>query len=255
MFFFVVPLRSKQTSNDWEGVCRSFNWTLGSIFNQGDPDFRVYVVVHETPRVEIPTDDRLTIIEVDFAPPSDVPGQMRDKANKVHLAGTEIRKAGGGFIMKVDADDLVSNRIVGHVKAHPAVDGWYIRTGYELLFQKNRIRKAPRFNNFCGTSTIFHNTPDELPADMSDADEPDVFKRYLIRGKHHFFVEDMSALGKTAREIPFPGAIKTIDTGDNLSQLSMWATPTGFKRTLVRAAYRPKPLDNDLRKEFAISWI
>jgi hypothetical protein len=90
---------------------------------------------------------------------------------------------------------------------------------------------------------------------MSDADEPYVDQRYLIRGKHHLFVEDMRRLGKTVQQMPFPGAMKTVDTGDNLSQLSMWATPTGFKRTLVRAAYRPKPLDDYLRREFAINWI
>ena len=34
------------------------------------------------------------------------------------------------FIMKVDADDLVSNQLVAFTERYPDRDGWYFTTGY-----------------------------------------------------------------------------------------------------------------------------
>lgn len=37
MIYFGIPLRSKETSNNWDKVTEFFNRTLWSVYNQTDP--------------------------------------------------------------------------------------------------------------------------------------------------------------------------------------------------------------------------
>ena len=48
MIYFGIPLRSKETSNNWDKVTEFFNRTLWSVYNQTDPDFRIIVACHDT---------------------------------------------------------------------------------------------------------------------------------------------------------------------------------------------------------------
>lgn len=47
MIYFLIPLRSKESSNNWERVVSNFNRTLDSCFNQTNDDFKVVVVCHQ----------------------------------------------------------------------------------------------------------------------------------------------------------------------------------------------------------------
>jgi len=108
MLYFIVPLRSRQSSLNWDKVVDDFNLTLKSIFHQIDSNFRVIVACTDVP--DHPADERLEVIEV----PVNYQGiedAMRDKGNKMRAMCAYIRAQGGGYIMPVDADDLISNRI------------------------------------------------------------------------------------------------------------------------------------------------
>lgn len=111
MLYFIVPLRSRRSALNWNKVVDNFNLTLKSIMNQLDPYFRVVVACTDIP--DYPADERLQIIVV----PVNYQGigdAMRNKGNKMRAMCAYIR-AQGGYIMPVDADDLISNRISARV--------------------------------------------------------------------------------------------------------------------------------------------
>ena len=64
MIYFGIPLRSKETSNNWDKVTEFFNRTLWSVYNQTDPDFSIIVACHDIPKLKHEFDGRVEFIQV-----------------------------------------------------------------------------------------------------------------------------------------------------------------------------------------------
>ncbi len=67
--FFAMPLMARQTADDWSRVVLYLEATLGSIYRQTDPHFRIVVACHDVPRLSIPVDDRLEFLQVEHQAP------------------------------------------------------------------------------------------------------------------------------------------------------------------------------------------
>src|SRR5690242_13704199 len=130
-FVFGIPLRSRVTAQNWGHVCRLFDATLRSVFRQSDEDFRVIVACHEVPDVAALSDPRVVIAAAPFPPPSSFPEQMIDEGKKRKLIGATLRGLGGGYLMLLDADDLVSNRLVGFARSDGHPNGYIMHEGFE----------------------------------------------------------------------------------------------------------------------------
>lgn len=145
MIYFGIPLRSKETSNNWDKVTEFFNRTLWSVYNQTDPDFRIIVACHDIPKLKHEFDGRVEFIQVQAPIPHTKEEMMLDKGYKVHTIGMRIREYGGGYTMMVDADDLQSNRIAEYVNKHPNENGFLSHNGYYWHVGDNYIKKAINF--------------------------------------------------------------------------------------------------------------
>lgn len=252
MLYFAVPLKARAVARDWDRVSLCFNRCLASLFGQTNDDFRVIVALHDKPDLDVAHDERLHILEVDHPPPRSLTEQMVDKGQKIHLIANHIRAAGGGPVMKVDADDLVSNRLAQHVVDHPGHHGWYMEDGYEYLFGAERVRHCPRFHRLCGTSTIVNYEADELPAGADDARHDDVADRYHIRAPHERTHTLRQSIGKPLERLPFVGAMYVVDTQDNHS-IQSGAIPA--KRRLIRRVTPSKAVSPALQAEFSMDWL
>jgi hypothetical protein len=117
MLIFCVPLRAKEISKDWDKVVMLFNRTLESIYNQSNPNFRVYIACHQIPSLNKVYDDRVQFIVVKTKIPVTYLDMMDDKDSKIYTCQNAARKylieqkMGGAYFMNVDSDDLVSRRI------------------------------------------------------------------------------------------------------------------------------------------------
>jgi len=87
MLCFVMALKSKAVSTNWERVSQLFENSLRSAYHQRDPNFKIIVVCHETPQLTQCYDERVEIINVDFPPPQKLVTEltMQDKWRKLRV--------------------------------------------------------------------------------------------------------------------------------------------------------------------------
>jgi len=230
-FTFGIPVRSQVTAKNWGTVCQLFEATLNTVLNQTDENLRVIVACHELPEVSAISDPRVVIAEAPFPRPSSLLDQMVDKGRKWRLIGATLRTLGGGYLMPLDADDLVSNRLVAFARrdAHP--NGYILREGYEFDVGKRRMRVAPRFNRLCGSSAIIRFDADELPQSF-DEESSCYFSRF---GNHIYWEDVAAAAGRPLKPLPFRGAVYVMNNGENHS---VQANNLGWKRRILRSVMR-----------------
>ena len=226
-FVFAIPLRAKAIARDWGRVSHLLACTLDSILNQTDPNFCVALACHDVPDLPILADSRISILRTEAPLPRDLKEQMQDKQIKKRLALAHLHELGGGWFMPVDSDDLVSRRLVNHVRQTNPRFGFILDEGWEFDCVHQGLRPAPRFNRLCGTSGIFRFTLDDLPnrADQNEETLADAFKN------HTHWRETASTAGRPLDLLGFRGAIYTTNNQENHSIL---VGDVGWKRRLTR---------------------
>ena len=214
MFCFVMALKSKRLSKDWSQVCRLFNASLRSAYNQTCGNFKIIVVCHETPDLEQKFDSRVEFINVDFPPPAlDPVLTMRDKWAKLAVGMVRAGECRPKFVMNMDADDLVSSRIVEFTESHPDENGWHLSQGYEWGFGRRWIKSVDPFI-LCGTNAIVGSRLIRFPRDTS----PESIENCsVLRWGHTIIAEKLAEADTPLTPLPFRGAVYVTGHGDNWS--------------------------------------
>ncbi len=241
-FYFAIPLRPRARSRHWDRVIAHLQATVDSCLNQTDPDFRILVACTEVP--DLRPDPRLELLPL--PPDQRAATPMLDKGLKLSAIGMRVRQAGGGFVMPVDADDLVHRRVVEHVRSHPQADAFIGDWGYDLDRRRRRLIPAPRFDRSCGTCAALRLAPEQLPATL---DEPDPEARFLIRAGHHNWRPRLAAAGARVLGFPFPVAVHVLHTGDNES---LRTGDVGWKRRLLRRLMPAHALTAERVRDYGI---
>lgn len=169
MLIFCVPLRAKEVSKDWDKVVMLFNRTLESIYNQTNPNFRVFIACHQIPNLNRVYDDRVQFIVVKTKIPVTYLDMMDDKDSKIYTCQNAARKylieqeMGGAYFMNVDSDDLVSRRISDFVSTQATKSVYTSKYGF-IYFEGNTfMKKARRLERTCGSCFIIYLKIDQLP--------------------------------------------------------------------------------------------
>lgn len=253
MIYFGIPLRSKETSNDWKKVSTFFNRTLWSVYNQTDPDFKIIVACHDIPILEHEFDERVEFIQVDAPIPHTKDEMMLDRGHKVHTIGIRIRELGGGFTMMVDADDIQSNRIAEYVNRHQEANGFLSLNGYYYHVGDNFLKKGHKFPN--GSSTIVKYSVDDLPDKYYDTMVASQNNNpHIIRKKHGDIPKICADMGRPLEPLPFIASIYVRDTGDNHSLMNKDESKFRvLEQKIMPKIYLKK--HPELCKEFSINWI
>lgn len=123
MLYFLIPLRSRRVTPDWEATCRCLALTLRSAANQTSDDFRILLMCHEPP-VGIPIPTQCKVLTVPFGPPPEDIEDLTSGASLEHLRADKGRKLLFGLneararpeshVMFLDADDYHVRRYVVH---------------------------------------------------------------------------------------------------------------------------------------------
>jgi hypothetical protein len=260
MLAFLIPLKSPKTARSWPHLCELFERTVRSVCAQTSQNFEVIVVCNEIPDTSY-RHANLSYLRVDFpVPKPNWDAKNLDKDRKTLAGLVALRAAGPSHVMKVDADDCISNRIAEFVGRHPDHNGWYIKDGYEYDDgSENIFVRNNRFNEICGTSNIINyrlfNIPDTLPP----YDEIVDFDRFL--GGHCFAKPDLEERGTPLDPLPFSGAIYIRDPQkENMSAqrnfftlcaISPREALRGVKKRVV-SAYAPQKVTRELADEFGL---
>ena len=251
MITFAVPLKAKAVSRDWEQVTRIFNRTLASIYNQTDPNFKIVVACHDIHELTKTYDGRVEFLISDSPVPKDREEMMLDKGWKISMAALRIRELGAGYVMLVDSDDLVSNRIAEYVNANPRKNGFLSSYGYVYNEGSPYVKKMYAMHRTCGSCSIVNysveDLPDRMPVNIWDRSHTD---QYIIRQSHRGVPDYLKEHGRELEKMPFPTTIYVRNTGDNHSMLG--GSDMSWKRK-VELMLRPRiAIDEALRTEFGI---
>ncbi len=133
----------KANAADWGQVSKVFNQTLRSLDNQTNKSFEVLLAAQDMP--ELAPDLKLDVVHLtpDWTVENLTSAKLRDKRWKRTLLLRAVRERGGGYVMMLDADDLVSNRLVDHVLKDGDPNGYIIETGYAYDWKANLIAPIP----------------------------------------------------------------------------------------------------------------
>lgn len=251
MIYFLIPLRAKNTSSNWDLTVKLLNNTLKSVFNQSESQFRVLIACHEKPAITMIDDHRLEIIQVSYPPPMQLKDQLTDKYYKKRILVRRAQEHGGKYIMFVDADDYISNRLVSWVKNHEHPSGWFIETGYEYDASSNSLRITPKFNNICGTSAILNISVLNGPVETDFTNYERVNKHLFDYGHNEWNRILKERKEQTLGVISYRAAVYLMNTGVNWTQSS--GQYIGHFRRIYRFLHpRIKP-DQKFRQEFCFT--
>ena len=246
MLIFIVPLRSPKTCSNWADVSNLCNSTLRSLLRQTSPNFQIILCCNELPLNFQPHAQIFPIVE-DFLIPTTWLEGISDIHNKVKRSMIEARQFGASFIMRVDADDLVSKHLVEYTDKHQNSDGWYLRWGYIYPIGEDYIYLRPKFTAISGSSNILKCEVIEFPESMGTPKQD-----WLEPVWQHLNVNKLLIpYHKQLAPLPFPGVIFRTHA-DNMSGSNMGTGRfSNLKNIILKKVFRRK-LSTKLLDEFTI---
>jgi hypothetical protein len=234
-------------------VERLFEQTLTSVCGQIDPDFRVIVVCNQMPRLKKPPHASVRFLVRDLPVPSKADPLQLDKWTKLAHGLVAAAELAPDFVMLMDADDLVSNRLSAFANLNRQSNGWIFKTGYYWSYGSRFARLSNDFN--CGTNAIVNSRYVRFPKTVDERSRLDCI---ILKNGHMTIEAAMRQQGTPLDPLPFPGAIWVADHGDNWTTLTAPPLPKRF-RSRVRAMLNrlsnvsEQRLITSLRREFGLS--
>ncbi|MBX3438760.1 MAG: glycosyltransferase family 2 protein [Planctomycetaceae bacterium] len=200
---FVIPLVGKANCRSWTSVCSTLQQTLNCITRQTCENWHVFVVCNEIPDVDV-DQARTTFLICDLPLKSERPGaRSLDKQKKLHFGMIHAASIQPDFIMFLDGDDRISNRLVSFVANHEDTEGFIITSGYLYQPGSRWLVRLNQFHLSCGSCYLFRYRQEEAPTSMDQSrDDFWMIKAHNKAVRAHF-----EARGARCVEFPFPAGI------------------------------------------------
>jgi hypothetical protein len=245
MFIFVVPLKGRASSSNWRVTAELCERAITSMLANPSPDVRVILVCNEIPG-HLPVDPRLTVRSIVTPIPKDKSEMMADKFIKFKTGLVLAREFAPGWLMRADADDLISSKLVSFI--HDQVPGqfWYSEVGWRHQLGSRFVIKQNRFHLYCGTSHLAYVTQADLPGSIDSRAED----CYLLTQAHNVIVDSRKAAGVEVRPIPFPTTVYILNSGENWS--GTWLRTNHDRRTRLKLIFNTRPITQNFRREFGL---
>jgi hypothetical protein len=245
-----MPLIGRSAAKDWQKVCRLLDQTLGSILSQPG-DIRVFIACNEVPDSRFAQDGRVRFFQMEGTPPANIKEMRRDTRAKRARVIDEVAASGGGYVVRVDADDLISNRLTRHIMSDDNRVGYVFKRGYTYNMVTKEFRLSRSFNKLCGTCGVIFLRPE----DLSKGSAP----RRIAMAGHSGFEQRCRAIGRVLAEAPFPAALYLTSHGesvrDKLPTISVVHWVKSHLRAVrgrLRKLVSPHNLTPELRAEFGL---
>ncbi len=255
LFNFIIPLKSREASRDWERVVKFFTATLHSIMNSTCQDFRILVACHDVPKTPYNESDKIVFLKAPFPPHMGCRKYRLDKLCKLRLGALEVRKLGGGYLMPMDADDLISKNLVEYALKSEHPHGYIINKGYELDYRQQRVRHCPRYHLICGSSIIMKVDKFDLPDSLIiEQERGTTYFDRMIYPSHRLSEQVSGEFKRPLEFVPFRAGVYVIDTGENISQQRQTRN-VGIRRKLVRLICAKRKMNDRIIDEFGVSLV
>lgn len=268
MLAFIIPLKSKSQSKHWASDCALLEATLLSLLNSKNKNYKIYLIYYDEPILKI-NDEKIIFIQYDFPfmsfenTPAALETEYRsasdkiivarrwDKSKKIFLGCKKAKEDGCDYIMAVDADDLLSNKLLSYIDkrlTEKKVSGFYINRGF--LYRpasKRMIRVDKNMQEFNGSTHILHADLVTIP----DFDSL-FYKDFNLFTSHGWIVTRLKSEHNIDLErIPFP-AVMYVAHGGNISNVSNLNIKEKIKQQ-IKLIVRGKWVNKEIKKEFCIN--
>ena len=255
-FIFAIPLIPRHRAKDWDMVLHKLRATLRSALNQTDRNFQIIIGTEDRIDVSEARHENVTLMRLvgRRTPPSENRNfsvATFDLWFRRNRLTREAQRWSAKYVMFLDADDLVSNRLVETVKAMPPASGYALTRGFVMDDASGHIVECPGdhlriegFDLFCGSSLVFSLT--ENPA------FPQPWPNVAIDRGHHRTRNFLSTTSTPMIAVEKPLAIYVLNTGINISSAGTPDSPNiNFAtRTAQVAAQHGRPMSPEELQEF-----
>jgi hypothetical protein len=275
---FLIPFASRQVRTEWRAACAYLQHTLRSIQNSASENYRVVVAINEEPELEIEFDSKIHLLPVKhaFPPHRNYRAAFRqDKLAKIDAAWRYAKSNWQPkYVMKLDADDLISSNLVGWLGVFGKDAGYLIQHGW--LWRsgaRHLIQRTERLDRVCGSCLIIRSDLADLTGPfltevegvvLHEADsrfaESDHYSlvpgsgtsTLLLNDSHQRYASQFSYLGYHLQTLPFAAVIYRIsygsvagESGDRRRKFNLRLTCGAIRRTRF--------ITQKFRKEFMLS--
>ncbi len=258
LFVFAIPLIGSHLTDRFDAICHLLGKTLESCLRQTDGNFRILITCNEIPGADaVPQDTRISYLVLKPISKSELAARPRHdvsvKRHSLMRAAVDIQAR---HYFQLDADDLISNRLVERVRAIDDHNGCIIGQGYLLDSRTNQLYllptpsfPRPSFDGLCGSSIVISLFPE--PGDQMRLKNME-FLTSVWRLGHDSARRLFESVGRPAHVLDFPAAIYRPNHGGNLYMNLNRDERSSFIDEFVSAS---KPLSGELlqaaREEFA----
>jgi len=215
------------------------------MLNQTSPNFKIILVCNEPP-LSLVKSDKIIVTKTDLPCPSDYAGVINDIYQKIKIGMCIAKPYQPSFVMRVDADDFVSNQLVAFTEKNKDKNGWYFDWGYTFDYYSKKFYHQPKVHLNCGTAHVVRVHPPDFP-DHIDTPKEDWLECIW---QHQHINRFLTPLGRPVTPLPFPGVVRSVNTGVN-SEAKPVFQKNKVKR-FVTEHFLKKRIDETIQKEFSL---
>jgi hypothetical protein len=263
MIGFVVPVKPKNVSKDWDYDNLLLERTARSICAQTDDHFRLVIVYNDLPDIiynhpniifahyPFPFVGVDEIEDLDYVlkyHSREYAEKMMDKGKKIHFGCKKAIEAGCDYMMGIDSDDLISNKIAAFVHKHAANNkaGWRIKKGFIYEEDTNILIKKYDIQNINGGTHIIRKDLITIPDFTSN-----LFWNYNLFEAHgytYFRIRDFH--NELLEDYPSFGMIYIVHKNNYSNILELTKAIT--LKNIVKKILRGKFLSGNIRREYQL---
>lgn len=214
---FIIPLKSSKNDQNWGLTCKLLNQTLSSIEGQTTTDHYTFIVCNEKPTITANT-NKTSILSTDIL----IEGEYThmkgclDKQQKVYFGLSSAQNLNPGYVMIIDADDLIHRDLLSYCHNQSRYDGFILNKGYVLHFGQKHMIKRNDFHLLTASSVIFPYNQDYFQ-NHNDA-RSDFSNYYMTNTPHDVNIEsNFKKQGVKFRFVPFYAGIYLRSYGNSLT--------------------------------------
>lgn len=274
---FLIPFASRQVRANWPTACKYLQQTIRSIRNSVSQNYRVIVAGNEMPELEGGFDHKVHFLSVNHQFPShlDVPtAQRSDKLAKIEAAWIHAKAQWAPkYVMKLDADDFISSRLVGWLDDNGTEPGYLIRHGWFWHSgARHLIQRTEYLDRVCGSCLLIRtDLADQAGPFLTEAEgialgpagssfamrdhyslvPGSETTTLLLNDTHQRYAAQFSYLGYELHTLPFDAVIYRVSsdsiadiTGDRIHKFSL--------RMWLGAIRRTRFITREIRNEFML---
>ncbi len=273
---FLIPFASQMTKSRWDITCTHLQQTLKSVRNSSSASYCIVVAVHEMPDFKIEDDANTFFLSVDHAIPSHEDAVVRGRLDKLAkiAAAWEYAKSRWNphYVMKLDADDLVSSKLVQWLKNSGGEPGYLIKYGWVW---RSGARSVLQFTEYldrvCASCLIIRSDFADLEGPFRTEAEGirlndgnltvaanDHYSlvpgsgtsTLLLNDSHQRSEAQFAYLGQNLSTVPFNAVVYRVGNPESNSAALETGRPT--LRMLLGTIRRTRLMTKALKREFAL---